>query len=337
MGRCMGRNAVTSGDVARQANVSQSAVSRAFTAGASVAPATRARIMQAANDLGYRPNALARAMISGRSRLVALVTPHVDNFFYAPAIQKLSREIQDRGYTTLLFMSDNNDTDDIVQRILQYQVDGIIISGASLSSSQADLCAKTGIPVVLFNRYGSSLPASCVVSDNRNGGKLVAEYLVESGHERIAYIAGDENSSTNRDRESGFTEELKKQHVTLAGREVGDFTHDGAVEAARKLFSGNSIPDAVFVASDQMAFAVMDVLRCELDLSIPDQVSVVGFDDTAPAVWGAYDLTTVTQSLDIMMELTIDTILQQIESECLQPQSIVVPVQLSVRGSTRKT
>ena len=148
----MGRNAVTSGDVARQANVSQSAVSRAFTAGASVAPATRARIMQAANDLGYRPNALARAMISGRSRLVALVTPHFDNFFHAPAIQKLSREIQDRGYTTLLFMSDNNDTDDIVQRILQYQVDGIIISGASLSSSQADLCAKTGIPVVLFNR-----------------------------------------------------------------------------------------------------------------------------------------------------------------------------------------
>ncbi len=331
----MGRNVVTSGDVARQANVSQSAVSRAFTAGASVAPATRARIMQAANDLGYRPNALARAMISGRSRLIALVTPYFDNYFYAPAMQGLSREIQERGYTNLLFMSDNNDTDDIVQRILQYQVDGIIVLGVSLSSSQADLCAKTGIPVVLFNRYNSVLPASCIVSDNRNGGKLVADYLVKGGHKRIAYIAGEENSSTNRDRETGFIEELKRQNISLFGREVGGFTHDGAIDATRKLFSGDSIPDAVFVASDQMAFAVMDVLRSELKVSVPEQVSVIGFDDTAPSAWGAYNLTTVAQSLDIMMGLTVDTILQQIESENLQPQSIVVPVKLTERGSAR--
>ena len=331
----MGRSVVTSGDVARQANVSQSAVSRAFTAGASVAPATRARIMQAANDLGYRPNALARAMISGRSKLIALVTPHFDNYFYAPAMQKLSREIQERGYTNLLFMSDNNDTDDIVQRILQYQVDGIIVSGVSLSSSQADLCATTGIPVVLFNRYNSLLPASSIVSDNRNGGKLVADYLIKGGHNRIAYIAGEENSSTSRDRETGFNEERKRQNVGLFGREVGNFTHDGAVEATRKLFSGDSIPDAVFVASDQMAFAVMDVLRSELGLSVPEQVSVIGFDDTAPSAWGAYNLTTVAQSLNIMMGLTIDTLLQQIESENLQPQSIVVPVKLTERGSAR--
>ena len=331
----MVRNVVTSGDVARQANVSQSAVSRAFTAGASVAPATRARIMQAASDLGYRPNALARAMISGRSRLIALVTPHFDNYFYAPAMQRVSREIQERGYTNLLFMSDNNDADDIVQRILQYQVDGIIVSGVSLSTSQADLCTKTGIPVVLFNRYGSTLPASCIVSDNRNGGKIVAEYLIKGGHKRIAYIAGDENSSTNRDRETGFTEELKRQNVALAGRQVGGFTHGGAVKAARKLFSGASIPDAVFVASDQMAFAVMDVLRCEMGLSIPEQVSVIGFDDTAPAAWGGYDLTTVVQSLETMTELTVDTLVQQIESESLQPQSIVVPVKITERGSAR--
>jgi len=332
----MGRNVVTSGDVARQANVSQSAVSRAFTAGASVAPATRARIMQAAKELGYRPNALARAMISGRSKLIAVVTPYFDNYFYAPAVQRLSREIQERGYTNLLFMSDNNDPEDIVQRILQYQVDGIVMSGVSLSSSQADLCAKTGIPVVLFNRYSSSLPASCVVSDNRNGGKLVADYLLKGGHKRIAYIAGDENSSTNLDREAGFTTELEKHNVAVADRQVGGFTHEGAAEAARKLFSGKTIPDAVFVASDQMAFAVMDVLRCELGLSIPGQVSVIGFDNVAPAAWGAYDLTTVTQLVEVMMGLTVDTLLQQIESESLQPQSIVVPVELTERGSARK-
>ena len=311
-------------------------MSRAFTAGASVAPATRERIMQAASDLGYRPNALARAMISGRSRLIALVTPYFDNYFYAPAIQGLSVELQERGYTNLLFMSDNEGGDDLVQRILQYQVDGIVMSGVTLSSGQADMCARKGIPVVLFNRYGSSLPASCVISDNRAGGKLVAEYLINGGHKRIAYIAGEENSSTNRDRETGFINELNRQNVALAGRRVGGFSHQGAMEAARSLFTGDSIPDAVFVASDEMAFAVMDVLRSELGLSVPEQVSVIGFDDAEPAAWGAYDLTTVSQSLDVMMSLTVDTLLQQIESDSLQPQSIVVPVKLTERGSARK-
>ena len=92
----------------------------------------------------------------------------------------------------------------------------------------------------------------------------------------------------------------------------------------------------MFVASDEMAFAVMDVLRSELGLSVPEQVSVIGFDDAEPAAWGAYDLTTVSQSVDVMMSLTIDTLLQQIESDSLQPQSIVVPVKLTERGSARK-
>lgn len=333
----MRKNTVTSGDVARQANVSQSAVSRAFTVGASVAPATRERIMQAARDLGYRPNALARAMISGRSRLIALVTPRFDNYFYAPAMQRLSRELQERGYTNLLFMSEPEDTDEIVQRILQYQVEGIVMSAVSLSSGQANECAKTGIPVVMFNRYSPSLPASSVISDNHEGGRLAADYLIKAGHKRIAFIAGDENSSTNRDRESGFIERLRSQNMSVAARQVGGFTHDGAARAARQLFSHEHYPDAVFVASDHMAYAVMDVLRSELGISIPDQVAVLGFDDAAPSAWGAYNLTTVTQQVDKMVHAVVDTLISQIESESLQPASIVVPVELTVRGSTRRS
>jgi len=332
----MGRNVVTSGDVARQANVSQSAVSRAFTDGASVAPATRARIMEAASDLGYRPNALARAMISGRSKLIALVGSSLDNSFNASALQSLSGKLQERGYTNLLFMSEPDNTDEMVQRILQYQVEGIVMSAVSLSSSQADICAKTGIPVLLFNRYNTSLPASSVVSDNHEGGRLAAKLLIDGGHKRIAYIAGDENSSTNRDREKGFTEELKRQKVELAAREVGGFTNEGGAEATRRLFAGDSYPDAVFVANDHMAFAAMDVLRCEMGLSVPDQVSVIGFDDVAPSAWGAYDLTSISQKVDEMVHSTVDTLIQQIESDSLQPQSVVVPVELTIRGSTRK-
>lgn len=329
----MGKNAVTSGDVARHASVSQSAVSRAFTDGASIAPATRARIIQAATDLGYRPNALARAMISGRSRLIALVTPSVDNYFLAPAMQSLSLELQQRGFSNLLFVAEPDDTDAIVQRILQYQVEGIVMTAVSLSSSQARECAKTGIPVVLFNRYSTTPAASSVSSDNREGGKLAADFFIKRGRIRIAYIAGDENSSTNRDRETGFTEALNQHGLTLAAREVGGFTHNGAVAAARQMFSRNVFPDAVFVASDNMAYAVMDVLRSELGLSVPEQVAVIGFDDAAPSAWGAFDLTTITQSVDDMIHSVTDTLIQQIESDSVKPQSIVLPVKLTERGS----
>jgi len=251
-------------------------------------------------------------------------------------MQSLSCELQARGYTNLLFMSEPDDTDEIVQRILQYQVEGIVFSAVSLSSSQADICAKTGIPVVLFNRSSASLPASNVVSDNKEGGKLAAKYLIEGGHKRIAYIAGDENTSTNRDREAGFTDELKKHNVELAARQIGGFSREGAAQAARALFTGDSCPDAVFVASDDMAVAVMDVLRCELGLSVPAQVSVIGFDDAPPSAWGACDLTTVTQRVDEMVHSTVDMLIEQIESDSLQPQSVVVPVELRVRGSTRR-
>ncbi len=332
----MVKKAVTSGDVARHANVSQSAVSRAFTAGASVAPATRERILEAADVLGYRPNALARAMISGRSRLIALVSPNFDNYFYASATRILSRQLQERGYSNLLFVAEPGDTDEIVQRIMQYRVEGIVMEAATLSSNQADECANTGVPVVLFNRYNATLQASSVVSDNREGGRLVADFLVKGGHKRIAFIAGDEKTSTSRDRESGFTSELKKHNMTIAARAVGHYTSLGAAEATRQLFSAEgALPDAVFVASDHMAVTVMDVLRDELGLSVPEQVSVVGHDDSEPAALAAYNLTTVTQSIEELAAATVDVLLERIDSDSVTPKSVVVPVSLNVRGSAR--
>ncbi len=333
----MVKKAVNSSDVALLANVSQSAVSRAFTPGASIAPATRARIMEAAEELGYRPNALARAVISGRSKLIAIVTPRIDNFFLAPATQLLSRELQSRGYSNLLFVADCGDAAEVVHRIMQYRVEGIVMEAVSLSSCQAREFANIGIPVILFNRCDPSMPSSSsVVSDNHEGGRLIAEYFLNAGHKRIAFIAGDENSSTSRDREAGFVAGLQAHNVNIVAREVGDFTSEGGAIATRKLFSGTDHPDAVFVANDCMAFAAMDVIRQELHLAIPEQVSVIGFDDTEPASWLSYDLTTVTQGLELMVEATVDTLVEQIESESQEPASVVFPVKLNVRGSARK-
>ncbi len=331
----MSKSPVTSADVAKLAKVSQSAVSRTFTPGGSVSADTRARVLKAASDLGYRPNALARAMISGRSRLIALLVAYLDNQFYPVVLERLSRSLQARGYHVLLFMTEPGKQDQVVQQIMQYQIEGIVMASATLSSRLARECAKTGIPVVLFNRYVASSPASSVTSDNIEGGRLVARFLVDGGHERIAFIAGLEDSSTNRDREAGFYKGLAEQGVTAWARDVGGYTFEGAARAARSLFGQADRPDAVFVANDHMAFSVMDVLRQELKLRIPEDVSVIGYDDVPEAAWAGYRLTTIAQPTDPMIEATISILLEQVEKQEVKRRAAVLPSDLIIRGSAR--
>ena len=331
----MPKNAVTSGDVARLAHVSQSAVSRTFSPGGSVSPEMRARVLEAAHQLGYRPNAIARAMISGRSGLIALLVAYLDNHFYPQVLEALSRALQARGYQVLLFMTDRGRQDSVVQRMLQYQVEGIVMASATLSSSLARECAKTGTPVVLFNRYVPSVPASSVTSDNIEGGRQVGHLLARAGHQRIAFIAGQEDSSTSRDREAGFHKGLAECGTAAFARVVGAYTRDGAAQAVHTLFAGVPRPDAVFIANDHMAFAAMDLLRTEYSLRIPEDVSVVGYDDVPEAAWAGYNLTTVAQPGAEMVEATVGMLLEQVERREVHRRAVVLPCRLVVRGSAR--
>ena len=331
----MNRNSETSADVARRAGVSQSAVSRTFSPDGSVSDEMRTRVLAAATQLGYRPNALARAMISGRSRLIALLVAYLDNHFYPLVLEQLSRALQARDYHVLLFMTDPGNQDLVVQKMLQYQVEGIVMASATLSSSLARECARTGTPVVLFNRYVPSLPASSVTSDNIEGGRQVAQFLVAGGHERIAFIAGQEDSSTSRDREAGFYKGMAECGVTVFARVVGGYRFDGAADAARLLFADTVKPDAIFVANDHMAFAVMDILRGTFGLRIPEDVSIVGYDDVPEAGWGGYALTTVSQPSAAMVEATVSILLEQVENRVVRKRAAVLPCRLVVRGSAR--
>lgn len=331
----MSKNTPNSGDVARLAKVSQSSVSRTFAPGGMVHPKTRAKVLKAAEELGYRPNALARAMISGRSRLIALAVGYLDNQFYPIVLEKLSRALGEKDYQVLLFMTDMARQDETVQKILQYQVEGIIMASVSMSSVLATECAKTGIPVVMFNRYAPDLPVSTVTTDNIEGGRALAALLAEAGHKRIAYVAGSEDTSTNRDREAGFYKGLAEHGMTVWARRVGNYNFEQAAKAARDLFASKEQPDAVFVANDHMAFAVMDVIRYELNLRIPEDVSVVAYDDVPEASWKAYNLTTVSQSSDDMIEATVTMMLEQIENRFVSKRSTVIPVDIKIRNSAR--
>lgn len=333
----MAQTRVTSAEVAARAGVSQSAVSRVFTPGASASKKTIAKVRKAAEELGYRPNVLARAMVSGQSRMIGLVVAYLDNQFYPEALEKLSNALQAKGYHVLVFMASQTagNIDGVVDELLDYQVDGIIAASVSMSSDLAQRCREAGVPIVFFNRTYEGHDAPAVTTDNFAGGKSAAELLVAGGHERIAHIAGWEGASTQRDREAGFLAGLAAGGRALHSRGEGNFRMDEARVAARALFDRDDHPDAVFVANDHMAFAVMDVLRAELGLRVPEDVSVVGYDDVPPAAWAAYDLTTVRQRANLMVEHTVALMLGQIENPGTPARAVAIEAPLILRGSAR--
>ncbi len=331
---------VTSLQVAERAGVSQSAVSRVFTSGASVSQKTVEKVRLAAKELGYRPNVLARAMASGRSRIIGLVVAYLENYFYPEVLEKLSNALQENAYHVLIFMASQTagNIDDVLEELLDYQVDGIVMASVAMSSDIASRCQAAGVPVVLFNRSQDDDGIAAVTSDNFAGGRKVAEFLLAGGHERIAYVAGWEGASTQRDREAGFNAGMRDAGREVVARAVGEFRTDAARVAARRMFGTDPErrPDAVFVANDHMAFAVMDVVRFELGLRIPQDVSVVGFDDVPPAGWPAYDLTTVRQCADRMVKETVSVLLDLVERrDAVTPRRIAVDAPLVVRGSAR--
>jgi DNA-binding LacI/PurR family transcriptional regulator len=327
---------VTATDVARRAGVSQSAVSRTFTPGASVAPKTRAAVLEAARALGYRPNLIARSLITRRSRIIGLAVGYLHNQFYPAVLETLSARLQALGYQLLLFTAPQAEhADPLLEDILRYQVDGLILASTTLSSRLAAECRAHGIPVILFNRTtdGRSTVES-VTGDNRRGGRTIADFLVAGGHRRFAFMAGVENSSTSRDRERGFREGLAAHGFTGIERVVGQYDFDRAGAVAASLFGRARPPDALFCASDHMAIAAIDAARAR-GLRVPDDVSIVGFDDAIPARWAAYDLTTFAQPVEAMVEATVGLLQARLADPSLPLRRVVVPGALVVRGSAR--
>lgn len=327
---------VTSAEVAARAGVSQSAVSRVFTPGASASPKTVAKVRKAAHELGYRPNALARAVVSGKSRMIGLVVAYFENQFYPDVLEKLSKALQERGYHVLVFLASQTagNIEDVVEEILDYQVDGIITASVAMSSELTARCRAAGVPMVLFNRSQDDPRMSAVTSDNIAGGKQVADFLVAGGHKKIGYIAGWEGASTQRDREEGLRLGLEKAGLKLHAREVGNFRLDDARDATLRMFDSDP-PDAVFVANDHMAMAVMDTLRHELGKRVPEDVSVVGYDDVSTAAWPSYDLTTVRQPANRMVAETVDILLAKIDNIETIPRRVEIESPLIIRGSAK--
>ncbi len=330
----MAERKVTSLDVAAKAGVSQSAVSRVFTPGASVSKKMSEKVRAAADELGYRPNVLARSLITGRSRIIGLVVAYLENQFYPDALERLSNALQEQGYHILIFMASGTGegVDRVIDELLDYQVDGIITASVGMTDEIAARCDAAGIPVVLFNRGQEDLRLSEVTSDNVAGARKIAEFLVAGGHKRIGHITGWTGSSTGRDREAGFRSGLAEAGVEPAIVLDGHYRRAEAATAARAMVEQAQV-DAIFVGNDHMAFAVMDELRVSMGLSVPDDVSIVGYDDVPLAAWASYQLTTLRQPSGRMVEATVSALLERIAAPDTPPRKIAIDGPLIIRSS----
>ncbi len=327
---------ITSNQVAKLAGVSQSTVSRAFTPDSSVSEKARRRVLDAARKLGYQPNAMARSLITRRSNMVGIVIANVaTNPFYPEVLDLLSRRFQDLGQKVMLFaVTRDQSLDDILPQLLEYQVEGILITAATLSSAMAGECERWGTPVTLFNRYVPGTSASSFCCDNVEGGRTVARLLIDAGHLHIAYLAGTEDTSTSVDREKGFQQILKKEGYGFL-REFGNYTYKGAYEAAIRLLKRPDPADSIFCANDIMAMGAADAVRSGMGMSIPDDVSIIGFDDIPMAGWPSYNLTTIRQPVQRMVYDSVDDLISRINASEKTSQQQFIRGDLVIRGSAR--
>jgi DNA-binding LacI/PurR family transcriptional regulator len=309
----------TSYDVARMAGVSQSAVSRCFRPGGSVSPATRKRIMAAAAELGYRPNAIAQGLITRRSNMVAIVISNLTNLHYPEVLAELTTRLSSRGIRVLLFtLAHESEIDAIIDHIWRYQVDGAIVA-ARLSLDQVAAFGAAHIPLVLYNRQIDEAPVASVMCESGAGEAMLVDGMVASGARRFAIIAGPDDSTVGEARVRAATLRLEHAGVSPVPVDRGDFSYESGHAAAVRLLQQGPL-DAIIAANDVMALGAMDAARIDFRLAVPDDLSIVGFDGVAPARWASYALTTVRQPVGRMTEAAISMLVERIEDQSVGPE-----------------
>jgi DNA-binding LacI/PurR family transcriptional regulator len=296
----------------------------------------RDRVLSAANKLGYRPNAIARGLITQRSNMVAVVITRQTNLYYPEVLVQLTQRFSEHGIRVLLFtLEHEKDIDSVLDQILQYQVDGVV-TAAILSSEQLDTVENAGIPVIFYNRTLPEKLVNSVRCDQKEGERWLVNELVGAGHKRFAIVSGPEDSSVSTERTRGAATKLRELNIEDVVIVSGDYGYaSGRAAFAEILQSMEGLPDAVVCANDVMAIGCIDEARGVNCLRVPEDISIVGFDGVGPARYAAYDLSTVRQPVGRMSEAAVAMLIERIENPELSPEKRVFSGDRILGGSAR--
>ena len=328
--------AVTLKEVAMRAGVSRSAVSRTFTAGASVSPKTRAKVEQAASDLGYAPNALASSLTTGKTKLIGLIANNFHNPLILEVFDLFTRGLQDRGLRPLLVnLTDATDPAASLRMLRQYSVDGVIVASSTLPSSFAESFKDAGLPVVhAFGRYSTAPDVHVVGIDNVACGRMAAEALIRRGYTRVAFLGGPETATSTQDRAAGFLAALADHpQITAHATYAAAYTFDAGRAEMQRLLAAHPA-EAYFCGDDLLAVGALSAIE-DAGLSVPGDIGLIGLNDMEMARWQNIGLTTIRQPVSEIISAAIDLVVATIENPDRHPEIRLFPCRVIDRSTLR--
>ncbi|WP_244631169.1 LacI family DNA-binding transcriptional regulator [Aureimonas sp. ME7] len=294
-------------EVARLAGVSRSAVSRAFTPGASISKDTRAKVEAAAEELGYHVNHLARGLMRRKTGIVCLVVADIDTPYLSRLLEHLSRLFQEAGKAVMILNAGraSGNVDAALRQTLNYRADATIVLSGTPYRSIAQSCLDSGQQLVLLNR-DDHLPGTVNLAvDNAKAARTAATLFLQAGYRRLALVSSDLRTPSLLARREHFLKACGENGLGVRIWEGGATAYESGLRAGMELMTSDDPPDAVFAVTDLLACGVMDAVRRRFHRRIPEDVGLIGFDDIEQAGWASYDLTTFSQPVTQIASWTV--------------------------------
>ncbi len=334
-------NNLTLEDIAKKSGVSRSTVSRVINNHPNVSKKVREHVKEVIRSTGYQPHPAARALVSNRTWTCGLILPRTINSFftdpyYPCLIQGIAQACSKQNYTFSLFlMGDKEDEDQMFSRVSRRGfMDGILFQSDQRGDTLIDLLADSGIPLVVLGRPFQGEQISYVDIDNTESVEWAVQYLLDNGHKRVATITGPQNTTVGIDRKYGYKQALVKNNIPVDEEMIveGIFTEESGYLGMKKLLP--KMPDAVFAASDQMAIGAIRAIR-EVGLNVPQDISIIGYDDF-PLVSPVYPaLTTLRQPIGKFGFEALKMLISLVEEGLKPSRQVILKSELIIRDSTR--
>ncbi|MFZ4450895.1 LacI family DNA-binding transcriptional regulator [Salibacterium aidingense] len=318
---------VSSKDVAKRAGVSQSTVSRVLNASNQVSKTNAEKVTKAMKELNYRPNSIARSLVSKQTKTLALISGPLHNPFFVETTTSIINYANEKGYKTNVFFENTGDNMAVYESVLSMQLDGIILSSIFMEDPIYEELKALNLPFVMFNRKHNK-PGHFVEIDNRKAGEMAADHFLELGHKRIGFIGGPLYTSTFHGRCEGFIEKVK-EHLSLDKTLIHetDTSEKDIREAVLKMMGQKHKPTAIFAATDSIAILAIDVLK-ELGYDIPEDISICGMDNVRLARHHSFELTTIGQKTEKNLgRLGIEYLIDMLEGNIREDTPVQVTLE----------
>lgn len=293
--------------------------------------------MKAAKKLSYKPNAIARMLITQRSGMVAVIISSISNIVYPELLSRLTDQLAEQQVKVLLFTLDSSEQlDDLLEQIWTYQVDGVIALTAHFNYRDIAQFEQHNIPVVLYNRQVVDHPVNTVCVDHEQGIRQLIDLLVTAGNKKFLVLSGPVESDVANERRNIAINHLSRKGFEDIPVLYGDYSYQSGKDCFAEWMADHDAPDAVVCSNDTMAIGCIDEARGAHGLKVPEQLSVVGFDGIHAAFWTGYDLTTIRQPVNQMARAAVSILMERISNPDAPPEKRVLSGAL-IQGSSARS